>query len=329
MASGPVLLSSSLAPPIGDGNTPHCAANRGSCLRAALYSLSEAFRKSIVSTGQRMNGCRRRAFPLPETDTDMTKRFHVLMYLLTFWALSTAITSAQSSKETSHKEPRNQVLEWNQVFIDTLIATNTPNSSSQRLGAIVHTAIFDAYNGIDRRYTPVFVHESAPRGSSRRAAVIAAAFTALVKLFPTRESQLTEKYNTSLAALRGRDGSRSQTRGIEWGTHVAETVLAWRENDGFSIPQPAFFGGTAVGQWRMTSNCNQLVGMTAQALAFTDMFVLDTNRQFQPPPPRIIPGDTYASDFNTVKALGRATGSSRTADQTALGPFWEGNASVH
>src|SRR5512134_3454841 len=63
----------------------------------------------------------------------------------------------------------NQVLDWNQIFIDTLIATNTPNSSSQRLGAIVHTAIFDAYNGIERRYTPVFVQDEAPKGASRRA----------------------------------------------------------------------------------------------------------------------------------------------------------------
>ena len=55
-----------------------------------------------------------------------------------------------------------QVLEWNQVFIETLIATNTPNSSSQRLGAILHTAIFDAYNGIERRYEPIFVDGSAP-----------------------------------------------------------------------------------------------------------------------------------------------------------------------
>ena len=67
-----------------------------------------------------------------------------------------------------------EVLEWNQIFIDTLIATNTANSSSQRLGAIVHTAIFDAYNGIERRYTPIFVHEQgpprrvAPSGGHRR-----------------------------------------------------------------------------------------------------------------------------------------------------------------
>ena len=38
---------------------------------------------------------------------------------------------------------------------------------------------------------------------------------------------------------------------------------------------------------------------------------------------------TYSDDFNAVKALGRGIGSTRTVDQTALAPFWEGNASVH
>ena len=90
--------------------------------------------------------------------------------------LVTSRSNAISLQET------NQVLEWNQIFID-LIATNTANSSSQRLGAIVHTAIFDAYNGIERRYTPIFVNDVAPAGSSRRAAVIAAAYTSLVGLF--------------------------------------------------------------------------------------------------------------------------------------------------
>ena len=79
-----------------------------------------------------------------------------------------------------------EVLEWNQVFIDMLIATNAENRTSQRLGAIVHTAIFDAYNGIERRYTPLFVHEDAPAGASRRAAVIAAAYGALVGLFSSQ-----------------------------------------------------------------------------------------------------------------------------------------------
>ena len=69
--------------------------------------------------------------------------------------------------------------------------------------------------------------------------------------------------------------------------------------------------------------------MSAQGLAFTDMFVLVSNTQFRPEPPRGLSSDTYTEDFNAVKSLGRQTGSTRTEDQTALAPFWEGNASVH
>ena len=233
-------------------------------------------------------------------------------------------------------ESPDQVLEWNQIFIDTLIATNTANASSQRLGAIVHTAVFDAYNGIERRYTPIFYSNEAPKGASRRAAVIAAAYTALDGLFPTRHAQLTASYEASLAALSddGGDGGKSRERGISWGTEVAQAVLAWRANDGFNQSYAGFFGGTDVGQWRPTPNnngaqCNSSLGMSAQGLAFTSPFVVDSNLQFRPPSPRALNTETYVNDFNIVKALGRITGSTRTADQTFLAPFWEGNASVH
>jgi membrane-associated phospholipid phosphatase len=232
-----------------------------------------------------------------------------------------------------------EVLEWNQIFIDTLVATNTANSASQRLGAIVHTAIFDAYNGIERRYTPVFVHDSAPAGASRRAAVIAAAHTALVGLFPSQQAALDASYAASLAALsdecehRGRSHGRRPScaeridRGVAWGTEVAQAVLDWRATDGFSTPQPPFPGGTAVGQWRPTPPA--FGPMSAQNLAFTATFVLVDNTQFRPAPPRGLTSATYTDDFNAVKALGRKTGSTRTEDQTVLAPFWEGNASVH
>jgi hypothetical protein len=71
------------------------------------------------------------------------------------------------------------------------------------------------------------------------------------------------------------------------------------------------------------------VDLRAQGLAFTEMFVLVNNTQFQPPPPRTLTSATYADDFSAVEALGRRTGSTRTDDETALAPFWEGNASVH
>ena len=69
--------------------------------------------------------------------------------------------------------------------------------------------------------------------------------------------------------------------------------------------------------------------MSAQALAFTSMFVLDSNTQFRPGPPRALNNSTYTDDFNTVKSLGRHDGSARTAEQTAIALFWDGNASTH
>jgi hypothetical protein len=238
----------------------------------------------------------------------------------------TAVGLSSATPSLVWAEDPDQVLEWNQIFIDTLIATNTANSSSQRLGAIVHTAIFDAYNGIERRYTPIFVHDSAPPGASRRAAVTAAAYTTLVGLFPSQQAALEESYVASLAA-QGGDGGQSRERGIAWGTDVAHAVLGWRATDGFSGSYPPFIGGTAVGQWRPTPPA--FGAMSAQGLAFTAMFVLDDNSQFRPAPPRGLTSTTYADDFNAVKGLGRRTGSTRTEDQTALAGFWDGNASVH
>jgi hypothetical protein len=246
-----------------------------------------------------------------------------------FAAAAAAIALGNPSSSQASEQHPDQVLEWNQIFIDTLIATNTANSSSQRLGAIVHTAVFDAYNGIERRYTPIFVDDEAPAGASRRAAVIAAAYTALVALFPAREPELSASYAASLAALSDDDGDGggSRERGITWGTRVAQAVLAWRTNDGFSASYPPFFGGTAVGQWRPTPPA--FGPMSAQGLAFTAPFVVASREQFRPAPPRVLTSSTYTDDFNTVKALGRRTGSTRTPEQTALAPFWEYNASVH
>jgi hypothetical protein len=268
-----------------------------------------------------------------------TRALLVLIAVATSVAATAAIalgspTSGAKDSEASEQQP-DQVLEWNQIFVDTLIATNTPNSSSQRLGAIVHTAVFDAYNGIERRYTPLFVENVdgngqnlVPRGASRRAAVIAAAYRALVSLFPSRATQLSDSYTASLAALSddGGDGGESRERGIAWGEHVAQGVLAWRAADGFGTSYPPFTGGPAVGQWRPIAPAT---AMSAQGLAFTSPFVIDSNEQFRPGPPRALATATYTADFEAVKALGRRTGSTRTGAQTELAPFWEGNASVH
>jgi hypothetical protein len=231
---------------------------------------------------------------------------------------------------TSERELRpDQALEWNQIFIDTLVATSPANAASPRLGAIVHAAMFDAYSGIEQCYTPLFVQSRAPRRASSRAAVIAAAHATLLGLFPSQQPELSAKYAASLAALPddGEDGGRSRERGIAWGNEVAQAVLAWRANDGFSGSYDPFTGGTATGQWRPTPPA--FGPMSAQMLAFTSPFVLESATRFRPGPPRSLTSATYADDVSAVKALGGKDGSTRTLDETALAPFWEANASVH
>src|SRR5438128_646329 len=135
--------------------------------------------------------------PRDEGSAFMERNRHQVTGFVFVMVLTVVTPAAQGEQESSSESSVNQALEWNQIFVDTLIATNTANSSSQRLGAIVHTAIFDAYNGIEQRYGPIFVHDRAPNGASRRAAVIAAAYTALVGLFPSRQPALDASYAAS------------------------------------------------------------------------------------------------------------------------------------
>jgi hypothetical protein len=51
-------------------------------------------------------------------------------------------------------------------------------------------------------------------------------------------------------------------------------------------------------------------------------FVLDRADQFRPGPPPALTSATYAAAINEVKSLGSATSTTRTAEQTQIGKFW-------
>ena len=50
--------------------------------------------------------------------------------------------------------------------------------------------------------------------------------------------------------------------------------------------------------------------------------MLDRGDQFRPPPPPALTSDAYSAAINEVKSLGSATSTTRTADQTEIGRFW-------
>ncbi len=218
-----------------------------------------------------------------------------------------------------------EVTDWNGIMLQAAHDAVPPTSPlvMTRVAAIVQASVFDAVNGIERRYTPIHVAPAAPNGASRRAAAVQAAYASLVRLYPSQTSTFDEKREASLAAIRGGDpdgGGQSVARGIEWGQTVADAIWAWRSTDGFAPPPPPFVGGIAVGQWRPTPP-GFLPGAGPQFATMTP-WVIETPSQFRPAGPPDLAGARYAADFNETKSMGSLSSPLRSADQTLAAQFW-------
>ena len=81
------------------------------------------------------------------------------------------------------------------IAIEKQIA-NAPNARGQ---AMLHVAMFEAVNAIDRRYAPYRLNLVADRGTSREAAAATAAHDVLVALYPDQKPDLD-----AMLAARGR-----------------------------------------------------------------------------------------------------------------------------
>lgn len=234
-----------------------------------------------------------------------------------------------SAKRTDSTHPRlrvDETLVWNAVMLDAIVASTLGNPQTIRMAATVNTAMFDAQNGIGRpTHKAIFVTDRAPSGTHRRAAIVQAAYVTLKSFFPAQLSRFDDQRALSLAEFNGHDWTAVQ-RGLEWGEHVANQILAWRATDGFSDPVLPFTGtGAVVGQWESATGTS----MSQGNLAFTAPFVLTTNIQFQsafPRPWTTLLDPDYAEDFNEVATIGVRTGSSRTLDQTHIAFFFNGYA---
>src|SRR4029077_5670947 len=116
-----------------------------------------------------------------------------------------------------------------------------------RKAAIVHAAVYDAVNAIERSYTPLFANVKAPRGASLEAAAAQAAHDTLVALSPAHQAT----FDATLAAdLAGIPPGRAK-QGIAVGRAVAQQILAWRNTDG-SEKQVPYTPGTDAGDWQKT-----------------------------------------------------------------------------
>src|SRR6187455_1581059 len=151
----------------------------------------------------------------------------ILLVLAAFAALTTTTARAD------------EVAEWNRNLFEAARLNSPPTSPLviTRNAALLQAAVFDAINGIERRYTPVHVEPAAEPGSSRRAAAVQAAYAVLVRLYPSQAATLLAKRDASIAAITDdEDATSGQSieRGIAWGQTVADAIWAWRLTDGIT-----------------------------------------------------------------------------------------------
>jgi membrane-associated phospholipid phosphatase len=256
------------------------------------------------------------------------KRFSLRLFVLglalgAVGASAVLAAGAYARGPSDHRERAEEsgqpVIDWNHVLLSIV---NTPgaqpaNVQPTRNFAILHAAIFDAVNAIDRTREPYLISVRAPRSASETAAADAAAHTALVGLYPSQESAVDAEYAAELAEVA--DGP-AKDKGVRVGERIANALLAIRASDGSNVTPPPFIPGTNPGDYRPTPPNFPTPVFTAWGRVTP--FVLDRGDQFRPAPPPALTSDAYAWALNEVQSLGSATSATRTAEQTEIGKFW-------
>jgi len=212
------------------------------------------------------------------------------------------------------------VTDWNDAALDAIRTGNTAPPVASRSLAILHVSIYDAVNGIARTYEPYLVQSEASSSASREAAASAAAHDALVNLFPANASTFDALHAAILTAI---PNGPQKTAGIVWGEFVAGQILAARANDGWNatVPPP---GGSGPGVWVPTPPA--FLPYALPQWGFVVPFGMSSSSQFRPPGPPSLDSQQYAADYDEVKELGAAVGSTRTAEQTEIALFWADGA---
>jgi hypothetical protein len=204
------------------------------------------------------------------------------------------------------------IMDWNAKADAIGFEKQLVNSANSRAQAMLHVAVFEAVNAIDKRYTPYKLNLTADRGTSREAAAASAAHDVLVALYPDQRADLDATLATSLSAIA--DGE-AKTKGIELGKKAAAEIIAVRANDGFNTPE-SYRPQTSPGVYVPT-----IVPIESTAAKITP-WVMRESSQFRPAPPPALTSDVWTRDLNEIREFGSINSTKRTAEQTTVGRFW-------
>ena len=125
----------------------------------------------------------------------------LVAWLITALATLGALALAATPAWAAAARP-NPVLHWNGVAAEAHAPSQGTNPMAQsRTFAILHAAVHDAVNAIERRYAPYTPGLAAAAGASVDAAVAAAARDVLVTLLPEQAARVEAAYVAALGNL--------------------------------------------------------------------------------------------------------------------------------
>jgi hypothetical protein len=239
------------------------------------------------------------------------------MFKLSLAALAvlaaTLATPSQATGGFRDREDPAVVREWNALAEGTIPASAGP--TLPRPYAMMHIAMFDAVNSIEGGYTAYRVRINAPRSASSEAAAAQAAHDVLVSLYPANAAKFDTALNARLATIQ----PLRRQLGAQVGREVAKKILEWRANDGWATPQ-SFTPPALPGLWQPTPP-NLPAAAFVQA-GDAKPFALPTPYYYQPRRPPALNSQEYADAVNEIKAIGGATSTVRTEEQTLSALLW-------
>jgi hypothetical protein len=236
----------------------------------------------------------------------------ILFVALSFVARGPGARDIEASSSWRSSAPADVVLEWNQLLQATVPAT--ASLVAPRFYSMMHIAMFDAANSVERDYSRYRVQLWHHAGMSVELAAAQAAHDVLLALLPASQAAYDAALADRLAKV-----SPWQRWSVHIGSAVAREILAWRENDGWAATPSPYVLPPFPGLWQPAPG----------AAAFTHYphvipFALLTGTQYLAPPPPTLTSERYAQDFDEVKRLGSATSAERPAEQTQMARLFAG-----
>jgi hypothetical protein len=204
------------------------------------------------------------------------------------------------------------IMDWNAKADALAVEKQLLNVANSRGQAMLHIAMFEAVNAIDRRYAPYKLNLTADRTISREAAAAAAAYDVLLALHPDKKADLDAALAGSLAGIAE---GEAKSKGIELGKQAAAGIIALRVNDGSNTPED-YRPATTAGVYIPTTIPIESTSSKIKPFAMTSA------SQFRAAPPPALTSETWTRDLNEIREIGSNTSAKRSAEQTTIARFW-------